>query len=65
MTQDAAPDAITNLQEVESQKTTTGLGFTWEDGQWNGGADITKYIVSYGSQSIDVTEKSVTITRLN
>ena len=65
------PDPPRNLQEVEAERTTTSISFSWSDGAENGGAPILDYRISF-DQALDtyivraseITDKEYTVSGL-
>jgi hypothetical protein len=47
------PDPPVNLIENYSQRTAQTLGFAWEDGENDRGAEVTSYRVSYSINNVD------------
>jgi hypothetical protein len=65
-TDDSVADAPTNLAQdnfIETDETQIALA--WSEGAWNGGQEVTGYRVTYGGQTLEVTEPFVTLTGLN
>lgn len=64
-TDDSVADAPTNLAQDNSVETDeTQIALSWSEGAWNGGQEVTGYRVTYGGQTLEVTEPFVTLTGL-
>lgn len=46
-TEDAAPDQVTQLESDPKAKTHNSISISWQEGEWNGGLDVTSYGVSW------------------
>lgn len=46
-TDDAAPDQVTQLESDPSAATHDTIAISWKEGAWNGGQDVTGYLVSW------------------